>query len=237
MSKTFPPHIFAGVSSILHFISKSSGDDDSDFDEEMLEFLEPIMLCKDPVNDEDFKELVNALIVAIYFLVLARRRNPVDDQADAENESKKLDKKTFSEMRQTALVSLGLPANDRRHRDDVDQWIALIMEQGWTNGQEWFENVPQAGELFEEDDEHASGEDEGVTGEGGDGPASKRLKSGRRLLLPKEASRKGLLPGLGTMMQDRVDWLNPDRKEDFLEWKGDVVARIEQMERTGQVVG
>lgn len=237
MSKTFPPHIFAGVSSILYFISKSSANDDSDFDEEMLEFLEPIMLSKDAANDEDFKELVNALIVAIYFLVLARRRNPVDDKADAENESKKLDKKTFSEMRQTALVSLGLPANDRRHRDDVDQWIALIMEQSWTHGQEWFENVPQAGELFEEDGEYASGEDEDVADEGGDGPATKRLKSGRRLLLPKDASRKGLLPGLGTMMQDRVDWLSPDRKDDFLEWKGDVMARIEQMERTGQVVG
>ena len=81
----------------------------------MLEFLEPVTLTKDPEKDEDFKELVNALIVAIYFLVLARRRNPVDEAASNNpnnnnpNESKKLDKKTFSEMRQTALVALDLP--------------------------------------------------------------------------------------------------------------------------------
>ena len=207
----------------------------------MLEFLEPVMLTKDPFNDEDYKEMVNALIVAVYFLVLARRRNPVDDSSGAENnqnnDSKKLDKKTFSEMRQTALVGLGLPATERRHRDDVDQWIALIMEQNWANGQEWFDNVPQAGELYDEDNVYASGDDEENADNGGDGTASKRLKSGRGLLLTKNTSNKGLLPGLGTMMQDRVDWLSMDRREEFLEWKGDIMARIEQIERTGQAVG
>ena len=241
ISKTFPPHIFAGVSSILYFISKSSVNGDDDFDEEMLEFLEPIMLTKDPANDEDFKEMVYALIVAVYFLVLTRRRNPVDDSTGAGNgqsdEPKKLDKKTFSEMRQTALVGLGLPATERRHRDDVDQWIALIMEQSWANGQEWFENIPRAGELYGEDDVYASSGDEDNADDGGDGAASKRLKAGRGLLLSKNTSRKGLLPGLGTMMQDRVDWSSVDRREEFLEWKEDIMARIEQMEKSGKVVG
>ena len=231
----FPPHIFAGVSSILYLISKSSGNNDDDFDEEMLEFLEPVMLTKDPEKDEDFKELVNALIVAIYFLVLARRRNPVDEavannSSTNPNENKKLDKKTFSEMRQTALVSLDLPATERRHRDDVDQWIALIMEQNWANGQEWFENIPQAGELHDED---AGLSDDDADANDGDGATKRPRTGGRGLLLSRDASRKGLLPGLGTMMQDRVDWLSEDRQEDYLEWKADIMARVEQIERKG----
>lgn len=100
------------------------------------------------------------------------------------------------------------------------------MEQNWAHGQEWFENIPQAGELdgeeeYELDDDAA---DEGET--------AKRPRSGHRLL---NGSRKGLLPGLGTMMQDRVDWLSEDRQEDYLEWKADIMGRIEQMERTGRV--
>ena len=223
------------MSSILYLISKSSGNNDDDFDEEMLEFLEPVMLTKDPEKDEDFKELVNALIVAIYFLVLARRRNPVDEavannNSTNPNENKKLDKKTFSEMRQTALVSLDLPATERRHRDDVDQWIALIMEQNWANGQEWFENIPQAGELHDED---AGLSDDDADANDGDGATKRPRTGGRGLLLSRDASRKGLLPGLGTMMQDRVDWLSEDRQEDYLEWKADIMARVEQIERKG----
>lgn len=219
--------MFAGASSILYFISKtSSSDADADLDEEMLEFLEPVVTVRNLEKDEDFKEMINALVVAIYFLVLARRRNPVDADGEQNGESKKLDKKTFSEMRQTALVSLGFPANERRHRADVDQWIALIMEQNWAHGQEWFENIPQAGEL---DGEEEYESDDVAAGEG---DTAKRPKTGRGLL---NASRKGLLPGLGTMMQDRVDWLSEDRQEDYLEWKADIMGRIEQVEGTGRV--
>ncbi|PIG82077.1 hypothetical protein AARAC_000225 [Aspergillus arachidicola] len=228
ISRTLPPHIFAGVSSILYFISRTSAKDDDDFDEETLEFVEPILIVKDKENDEDYKEVVNALVVAVYFLALARRRSSL---SEGEGETKKLDKKTFSEMRQTALMSLGLPSTERRHREDVDQWIAVIMQQRWANGKEWFENIPQAGEL-DGDDAYLSDED----GFGEDGERAKSAKrqkttkSGRSLA--KHSSRKGLLPGLGTMMQDRVDWLSDDRKEDYLEWKAAVLARIEQIQKT-----
>ena len=238
ISRTLPPHIFAGVSSVLHFVSKFSETDDGDMDEETLEFLDPIISTRDRDNDEEFKELVNAIIVAIYFLVLARRRNPSSSAANnvpakSSPEPKKLDKKTFSEMRQTALVSLGLPSTERRHRDDVDQWIALIMELGWANGNEWFENIPIAGEV---DGEEASlSDDDELYGADEDGKISGR--HGADSFLSKNDSRGGLLPGLGTMMQDRVDWLSPDRQDDYVEWKADIMERIRTLERTGRAVG
>ncbi|PLN83929.1 origin recognition complex, subunit 6 [Aspergillus taichungensis] len=218
ISRELPPHIFAGASSIFHFISQASSDD---FDEEVLAFIEPITITQDKETDEEFQELVKSLLVALYFLVLARRRNPTAENAEAA-ESPKLDKKTFWDMRQTALTSLGLPSTDRRHRDNVEQWIAVIMEQGWANGQEWFENIPQGASL---DEEYLSGEE----GEVDTPHGSKRLKTRGGSLLQGD-SRKGLLPGLGTMMQIRVDFLSEDRREDYVDWRADMMARIAQME-------
>jgi origin recognition complex subunit 6 len=36
--------------------------------------------------------------------------------------------------------------------------------------------------------------------------------------------------GLGTMMQDKVDYLCEDRQLDYLEWKAKIMARVEQIE-------
>lgn len=211
--------------------------DEEGFDEETLEFLEPIVSIGG--NEEEFKELVYAMVIAVYFIVLARRRNPApsadDEQTNAD--AQKMDKKTFAEMRQTALICLGLPA-DRRHRDDVDQWIALIMEQGWANDQEWFENIPLAGELDGEDEEgnsyrHLDEEDAAFRGvklpKRQDGPSGAGARSSR-----PDAPHGGLLPGLGTMMQDRLDWVSEDRREDFIEWKKNIMSLIEAAPSTSE---
>ncbi|KAL3479310.1 origin recognition complex, subunit 6 [Aspergillus californicus] len=227
ISRTLPPHIFAGLSSILCFV-----DAQDDFDEDAMEFLEPITSAKDREKDQDFKEIINALVVAVYFLVLARCRQPSESSTTAsQDDSRKMDKKTFSEMRQTALISLGFASSQRRHREEVDQWIALIMEQNWAHGKEWFENIPQAGDL-DGDDQYLSDE-AGHYGEEGKGRSSKPQPLpgvGGPVPFSTNSSRRGLLPGLGTMMQDRVDWLSADRKENYVEWKADIMGRIEQME-------
>ncbi|KAJ5469041.1 Origin recognition complexsubunit 6 [Penicillium sp. IBT 31633x] len=228
ISRTLPPHIFSGVSSVL-FITSSMSNDEEGWDKESLDFLEPIVSINGSDTDDDFQELVYAMVVAVYFLVLARRRNPGPDQ-EADVEAQKMDKKTFIEMRQTALNSLGLKANDRRHRDDVDQWITLIMEHGWANGQEWFENIPYAGQLYGEDEEGKSYQDldeEDATLRGVKLPKRSATESGTRASHSDHALRCGLLPGLGTMMQDRVDWLSDDRREEYVDWKADIMARIE----------
>ena len=138
-----------------------------------------------------------------------------------------MDKKTFSEMRQAALVSLGLPPRERKYRDDVDQWIAVIVELGWTNGKEWLENVPTATERDDEDEDPASQEEGLHVLNGRDGVTAEAL-------LAEDETTAGLLPGLGTMMQDRVHWLSEDRKEDYMLWKADIMQRIKELERKGK---
>lgn len=204
--------------------------DEAGFDEETLEFLEPIVSIGN--NDDEFKELVYAMVVAVYFLVLARRRNPAPTAEGEElnTDAQKMDKKTFTEMRQTALTCLGLPT-DRQHRDDVDQWIALIMEQGWASGQEWFENIPLAGELDGEDEDgnsYRNLDEEDAAFRGVRLPKRQGKASGPVSHSSQpDAPYGGLLPGLATMMQDRVDWLSEDRREDFIEWKKNIMSRIE----------
>ncbi|KAL1971354.1 hypothetical protein VTN77DRAFT_306 [Rasamsonia byssochlamydoides] len=237
ISRMLPPHIFAGVSSILHFISVVPY---SALDKEALEFLDPLR-SEEGEESEDYKELVYALIVAVYFIVLARRRTPNpasgagtdgDAGAAAGDNPRKMDKKTFAEMRNTALSSLGLSPAEKRHGEDVDAWIALIMKQGWAKGQEWFENVPMAGENDGDDElsDHADDYDE----DGGPVRSSTKRRRSSLLLRSGSPQEEGLLlPGLGTMMQDRVDWLSEERQEDYLEWKAEILKRIEEMEQRG----
>ncbi|EKG19613.1 Origin recognition complex subunit 6 [Macrophomina phaseolina MS6] len=39
--------------------------------------------------------------------------------------------------------------------------------------------------------------------------------------------------GLGTMMQDKVDYLSEARRAEFLRWKSSILKQIEQIEREG----
>lgn len=207
-------------------------------DEEASEFLEIIRTPGEEKTD-DYKEIVMALVVAVYFLVLARRRSPGPatenkNTESASDESRKMDKKTFSEMRQTALSSLGLSPTDKRHSEDVDAWIALIMDQKWAKGQEWFDNIPLAGQRDDDFvDEHGHGLEDEDPMDDASTPKRRRTR-----LFAQAGNKEGvLLPGLGTMMQDRVDYLSEDRREDYLEWKADIMKKIARMEKSAGAVG
>jgi origin recognition complex subunit 6 len=251
ISKTFPPHIFAGVSSILHFVDTTP---DDGLDEEYLELLSRLRSVKD-AESEQYKKSAICLIVAVYFVVLAGRPSlDQTHQSYAESSQsgclgsgkKKFDKKTFTEMRRTALTSAGSsPADLKQHCDDVDIWIVLIMKQNWAKGKEWFENIPAA-----EADGTIGGSNGSAAGGVSDGEDSDPVTTRRRKKRPEEtslsdvlnvvadsSSRGGLLPGLGTMMQDRIDWLSEERREDYREWKAGIMRRIEKMERKGKAAG
>jgi origin recognition complex subunit 6 len=218
-----------------------------ELDEEVAEFIEPLRTAG-AADTDDYKELVMSLIVGLYFLVLARRRTPRTTTTAAAAattatttgsprtmDPPKMDKKTFTEMRQTALSSLGLLPIEKRHGEDVDAWIALIMNHQWAKGQEWFENIPLAGEG--DDDGDADGGDLDGDDDYDDDRAMQQKRRKTKLLLREagDADKEGLLlPGLGTMMQARVDYLSEDRREDFREWKMDILARIKQIERPGK---
>lgn len=171
-----PPHIYAGVSSILHL----SG------------------------NQE--KDAITTLIVGVYILVSKKMHNrQVDDIA-------------YLEQAKCAVQVVGL---DLSKREEVDAWVLRITGSGWTAGNEWWENVPEG--VLDEDDADIEMEADEEDGE--------RLGKRRRLLPDSAEERGGLLQGLGTMMQEKVDWLSEERRTDYEDWKGGIMKRIHQIEK------
>lgn len=215
--------------------------EDADFDADFLDIL------RNPRAKEtdDYKKRVYTLIVAVYFLVLARRRSSdpmtvaatyTEKRSESQNNAEEptMDKKTYTEMRQTALSSLGFePVNAKQLGQDVDTWIALIEEHNWAKDQEWYQNIPLAGENDAADHEHGLYAHRYEDDEAENNPIVKRQRTAKRsyLDLYRQKGEGVLLPGLGTMMQPRVDYLSEDRKEDYQAWKEDILNRIRDMER------
>ena len=235
ISTSFPPHIFAGISSIISFISSSATSEKRAENKDLDEFLEPL---DTPDGDglEEYKVRVKTLAVAVYFTVLARRQNLKIGSGNSKS-SRKLDPKTYIDMCNAALAGVGLPSGQQKLlRQEVDAWTENIMKCDWATGMEWFENIPlpgdregdeagtpQGGHPYDEEED----EDSGLLG-----PNRRRQKA----ITSSEKVRGGLQPGLGTMMQDRVDWLSEDRRADFLEWKGGIMDRIKGLEKGGNRV-
>jgi origin recognition complex subunit 6 len=97
---------------------------------------------------------------------------------------------------------------------DVDSWLLHISARGWLN-LDWFENIVEGSGLGVKD---ASGQAE-------DG----------EMLLARSRSTGGnndlRQRGLGTMMQDRVDYLSEKKRAEYKIWKESITTRIEEMKK------
>ncbi|KAK2754829.1 hypothetical protein FQN54_006722 [Arachnomyces sp. PD_36] len=235
ISSSFPPHIFAGVSSILSFIPESNTAEKRAEDKDLDEFLTPF--DKGGAEEEVKKDMIKTMIVATYFIVLSRRRNYLMGKSGVKPSSsvppRELDRKTYNEMCDTALSSVGLSPDQKHLRQEVDLWIDYITECGWSKGMEWFENIPLPGDREGDDALDAGDTQAGENDDDGDdsGPLGPNRRRRRKVATGKDKVRGGLQPGLGTMMQDRIDWLSEDRKADYSEWKEEIMERIRGMEK------
>ncbi|KFY28769.1 hypothetical protein V493_02768 [Pseudogymnoascus sp. VKM F-4281 (FW-2241)] len=95
---------------------------------------------------------------------------------------------------------------------DVDAWLMQLSARGWV-GLDWFENIESGSgvegrETRDEPMEDAEDED---TEEDDDG---------------EEES----IMGLGTMMQERVDYLSARKREEYQIWKDGILEKIEEIE-------
>lgn len=222
---SFPPHIFAGVSSIISLIPtylEDKGHNETHFS---AEFFSPVITSDPNSKDKEYRERVTTLVVAIYLVVLRRTRG-----------NAAIDMESFAEMSQAALASAGL--TDERFTTDVETWIKDIFQNGWVQGQEWFLNVPK---LNEEEgisghnsrERNADGEDDDSDDDGDDIVTIKRRRTANRQAARTlaQSDMGGLLPGLGTMMSHKIDWLSEEMREDYMMWKEGVLDRIYAIEQ------
>ena len=116
----------------------------------------------------------------------------------------------------------------------IEAWIKRINKEGYCKGQDWWDSVPEevlhfsldAAEVVEEENEtHAVDDvedDELVSG------------SMKKQDLEEDDPEGVLLTGLGTMMQDAVDWLSQEKKAAFERWKQGMLKRLDRMDKTSK---
>lgn len=100
---------------------------------------------------------------------------------------------------------------------EIEEMLPLAQNEGWLR-MEWFLNVQPSAWAEGNDDVQRTG---GIGGRA----AKKRNAGGLGL-----RSRGSDYIGLGTMMQDAVDFLGERRKEEYVIWKEGIMSRIEEVE-------
>lgn len=210
-----PPHLFAGLSSVLTLAcgalknGKLEPDDDN--------FV--AILAPENEKDGGFRNRINTLVVALYLVVSAHR---------AEQNSEPVDVDQYISMSRNALDSLGVTSPEAL--DEVDVWLSLLMTHGWTKGQEWFDNIPITDSSDEHHVNHGDVDEndyDDVHDDDGDGHIAKR----QRATVWAKDTRGGLLPGLGTMMQPKIDWLSDEKRAEYRIWKRGIMAQIHEIEK------
>lgn len=172
-------------------------------------------------GDKKEKEKIPALVAAVYVLVHTRLTG------------KEVNGKEYVALRRSILAGFNLLRYDAKMVEkvekeeegeagwegytdvvgkDVDAWLMQLSTRGWV-GLDWFENIesgsgvegPQTRDepMDDAEDEDADEDDDG-----------------------EEES----IMGLGTMMQERVDYLSARKREEYQIWKDGILEKIEEIE-------
>jgi origin recognition complex subunit 6 len=168
-----------------------------------------------PEHEDEHRISITAMTIAIYFMVSTKmQRGKMTPELYVDRCGIALD----------VAVEMG---SGSFSKDAVDGWIKKMNDKGWCRQQDWWDSVPEGVMDVE-------GQDNGREDVAEDDIVGSKRKR-RRLLVEDdqaEGDKEGvLLPGLGTMMQDAVDFLSEERTLNYLEWKEEILGRIKQMEK------
>lgn len=206
-----PHHIYAGVASILSTTRNEGEGSESALDIEL-----------------------PALIVAVYYFVTCRLSG------------RQIAPKELSTQINIALEVLNEHLPIHVERDGISELsvknhMRLVAARKWVD-MDWFQNIRVGSGLDLARDSENPGQMQTPGLRGGEaedqeqpqmeaetddtGPIipSKR----RRHEDPHEGQKECLRPGLGTMMQEAVDYLSEDHRREFAEWKADILEEIRQ---------
>jgi origin recognition complex subunit 6 len=164
-------------------------------------------------EDAAHRKDATCLALALFFMVLSKmqRGKVINDGYLKDSE------------RACAVANEDLPDGGVQ-KADVDEWIKRISSKNWATGQDWWSSVPEnvfdrAGEPSADDVEDDYGTDLTI-----------RRKRTRDQEFSKQDPAGKLLPGLGTMMQDSIDWLSEEKRADYLDWRELMENKLESLE-------
>ncbi|KAL8943027.1 MAG: hypothetical protein Q9216_001315 [Gyalolechia sp. 2 TL-2023] len=197
-----PPHVYAGVSTIL----TTSAPMEQSVEDDHIERLQSLG--------------VEELIAAVYILVCTKLSG------------EETDSNGYSAQRDGALAILRELRSDGESEvvldpASVDEWMREMKRGNWLE-MDWFENIVQgAGLSMNKDQDRTSNasEDSSI-----DGDSDFHISKHRSDVY--SSGKTFLQPGLGTMMQDRVDYLSDEKRADYQRWRKNILARIALIEKT-----
>ncbi|KFY12664.1 hypothetical protein V492_03743 [Pseudogymnoascus sp. VKM F-4246] len=172
-------------------------------------------------GDQKEKEKVPALVAAVYILVhtrltgkevsgkeyVALRRSILSGLKDL-----RVDEEVVAKVEKEEAGESGWQGWTDVVGKDVDAWLMQLSARGWVE-LDWFENIE--------------------SGAGVDGPETRdELMDDAEDADANEddAGEEESIMGLGTMMQERVDYLSARKREEYQIWKDGILEKIEEIE-------
>ncbi|TKA75106.1 hypothetical protein B0A49_02381 [Cryomyces minteri] len=224
------PHVYAGICSVLRLqtLSHTNSADRGTTATATTFILKraapaPAPAPAPPAIDE---ATIPALILVIYFYT-ARRQAGFDVSPES-----------YQTQKSTAMVAMcELAAGQAQSAAEMSRAVEALMlraHEEWLD-MEWFSNVPEGDAYIdaevEKNDGDGDGEDDEERGARTRAQVPRTPLRTRRVKGGGEGNAAGLQAGLGTMFQDRLDWLSEGRREEYEVWKAGVLRRVEGMER------
>jgi origin recognition complex subunit 6 len=178
---------------------------------------------------EDKKDKIPALIAAVYFFVGTRLSGRETTGQEYISQRKAVlgtltilreDEELGEKIRGKVKNGSEWEGWEKVGTKDIDAWLLEISTRGWLK-LDWFENII-----------------EGAGVEGKDDAGQVEADDEAHPPLPgEEVENKDVLQsGLGTMMQDRVDYLSEKKRAEYKIWKQGILARMKQIERGEQAM-
>lgn len=171
---------------------------------------------------------VPGLIIVVFILVTTRLTG-VETKPE---EFLQLRERAMNEVR-SALSDRSIPVSCEL--GDIDECMRQVGEYNWTD-MDWFNNI-DVGSGVGTNEGHLSEDDQAVQREEGDN------EEGHRILplqmqtvddLEDDDDPGYLQPGLGTMMNESVDWLSDAKRRSYEEWKSKILLQMEELQAQQQ---
>ena len=169
------------------------------------------------------KVIVPALIVVLFVMVTTR----LSGSATNPTEYRKVRQQSCAVVKESlAKIRGDLIAWDE---NDVDDCMGQLRELHWTD-MDWFRNIQLGSGLDGSDAGSSEAEKEFETMEEEADP----IQWGAPSLLDL-TTEDFLQPGLGTMMDERLDFLSDAKNASVERWRAKMIRRIAELERTESV--
>ena len=172
-----------------------------------------------------------ALVITLYMLVLTRLAGVEMEPAE------------YSWRKKLALAAVEEAMADQGERmecdqADIDDYMRHVSRYHWTD-MDWFANVDVGSGLHgHEEDQRQNADDDDVDDVDNVNDDEGHIFSRRpKSFISMDLEEKNYLQaGLGTMMDDRVDYLSASRRRSFERWRTEMLLQIDELEAREQAV-